>query len=326
MQAIVAQSYGSPDVLQLQEAAKPIPKANEVLIKIHASTVTMGDCEMRRFDFPVPPIFWLPLRLYFGFTKPRINIYGQELSGEIEAVGQEVTQYKPGDQVFAPTDMALGAHAEYKCLPVTAAIAIKPANMSYVEAAAVPVGGLNAVYFLRQGNIQPGEKVLINGAGGSIGTYAVQLAKFYGADVTAVDSAAKLSMLRTIGADHVIDYTQEDFTQRGATYDVIFDVVAKSTFSRCEHTLNPNGRYLSANPKFSEMLQGIWVARTSNKRLITGAANYAQRDLDFLKELIEAGKLTAVIDRTYSLAQTAAAHRYVESGQKAGCVGISVIG
>ena len=267
MKAIVFQKYGAPDVLQLEEVEKPAPKDDEVLIKIHAATVTAGDCELRSFTFPI--LFWLPLRIMFGLTGPRRKILGQELAGEIESVGKHVTLFKKGDQVFAPTDMNFGAYAEYTCLPSTNAIAMKPANMNYEEAAAVPTGGLNALHFLRKGNIRSGEKVLINGAAGSIGTAAIQIAKDFGAEVTGVDSTEKLEVLRTIGADHVIDYTREDFTKNGEAYDVILDVIGKSSFSRCVRSLKPNGRYLLAIPELSRMVRGLWTSMTSSKKVIS---------------------------------------------------------
>jgi len=268
------------------------------------------------------------MRLYAGFRKPtRIKILGQELAGEIEAVGKDVKLFREGDKVFAATGLSMGANAEYICLPAESedrALAIKPANMTYEEAAAVPIGGLEALHFLRQGDIQNGQKVLINGAGGSIGTFAVQLANYFGAEVTAVDSTKKLDMLRSIGADHVFDYTQEDFTKSGQTYDVILDVVGKSSFSGSVRSLKPNGHYLLANPGLSHIVRGKWTSMSSSKKVISGAAGQKGEDLIFLKELIEAGKLKSVIDRRYPLQQTAEAHRYVETGQKRGNVVIAV--
>jgi NADPH:quinone reductase-like Zn-dependent oxidoreductase len=270
------------------------------------------------------------MRAYVGLIRPtRITILGQELAGEIESVGKDVKKFKEGDQVFAATGFGFGAYAEYTCRPAKpkdaeGALAIKPANMSYEEAAAVPVGGLEALHFLRQGNIQSGQKVLINGAGGSIGTSAVQLAKYFGAEVTAVDSTMKLDMLRSIGADQVIDYTEEDFTRSGESYDVILDVVGKSTYSRSEKSLKKNGRYLLANPGLSHMVRGKWTSMRSSKKVIFGAAGQKSEDLIFLKELIEAGKIKSVIDRRYPLEQTAEAHRYVETGHKKGNVVITV--
>jgi NADPH:quinone reductase-like Zn-dependent oxidoreductase len=268
------------------------------------------------------------MRIYNGLRKPkRITILGQELAGEIESVGKDVKLFKKGDQVFATTGFGFGAYAEYKCLPEEpkmGVLASKPANMTYEEAAAVPTGGLEALHFLRKGNIQSGQKVLIIGAGGSIGTFAVQLAKYYGAEVTGVDSTGKLDMLRSIGADHVIDYTQKDFTKSAETYDVIFDVMGKSSFSGSVNSLKQNGRYLLGNPGLFQMVRGRWTSMRSSKKVIIGAAIQKTGDLLFLKELIEAGKIKSVIDRRYPLEQTSEAHRYVETGQKIGNVVIAV--
>jgi len=269
------------------------------------------------------------MRAYVGLKRPkRITILGMELAGEIEAVGKDVKRLKKGDQVFAATGFVrTGTYAEYICLPEEpeeGALAIKPANMTYEEAAPVPVGGLEALHFLRQGNIQSGQKVLINGAGGTIGTFAVQLAKYFGAEVTGVDSTRKLDMLRSVGADHVVDYTQEDFTKSGETYDYILDVVSKSSFSGSIRSLKQNGRHLIANPGPSQMVRGRWTSKTSSKKVIFGAAYPKTEDLIFLKELIEAGKIESVIDRRYPLEKAAEAHRYVETGHKKGNVVITV--
>jgi NADPH:quinone reductase-like Zn-dependent oxidoreductase len=322
MKAIVWTKYGPPDVLQLGEVEKPTPKDNEVLIRIYATTVTAGDCEIRSFKIRV--WLWLPLRIYMGLIRPRKKILGTELSGEIEAVGKDVTRFRKGDQVFGSAGLGFGANAEYICLPEEGSVAIKPAGMTYEEAAAVPFGGRDALHFLRKGNIQSEQKVLINGAGGSIGTYAVQLAKYFGAEVTGVDSTEKLDMLRSIGADQVIDYTREDFTKSGETYDVIFDVVGKISFSRSERSLKQNGCYLLANPGLSQMVRGLWTSMTSRKKVITEVASGTTEDLVFLKELIEAGKIKSVIDRSYPLEQIAEAHRYVEKGHKKGNVIITL--
>ena len=323
MKAIVWTKYGPPDGLQLKEVEKPTPKDNELLIRVRATTVTIGDCELR--GFKISPLLWLPARIYLGLKKPtRVTILGQELAGEIEAVGKDVTLFKEGDQVFAATGLRLSAYAEYNCLPEEGGVALKPTTMSYEEAAAVPLGGLESLHFLRSTMIQRGQKILINGAGGSIGTFAVQLAKYYGAEVTAVDSTNKLGMLRSIGADHVIDYIQEDFTKNGQTYDVIFDVVGKSPFLRSLRSLKKNGFYLLANPKLSHRIQNLWASRASSKKVIYEAVKYKREGLIFLKKLIEAGEIKSVIDRCYPLAQTAEAHRYVETGRKMGNVIITM--
>jgi NADPH:quinone reductase-like Zn-dependent oxidoreductase len=328
MKAIVWTKYGPPDVLQLKEVEKPTPKEDEVLIRIVATTVTAGDCELRSLTLPL--LISLPMRIWLGFRKPRRNtIPGTELAGEIEAIGKNVKQLKEGDQVFGSAGMTFGANAEYICLPANpkemeGGVAIKPANMTFEEAAAVPFGGRDALHFLREGNIQRGQKILINGAGGSIGTFGVQLAKHYGAEVTAVDSTGKLDMLRAIGADHVIDYTQEDFTESGEIYDVIFDVVGKMSFSHSRKSIKQNGTYLLANPQ-KQMLQGLWTRMTSNKKVIMQTASGTIADLIFLKRLIEEGKIKSVIDRTYPLEQIVEAHRYVETGDKKGNVVITVV-
>jgi len=328
MKAIVWTRYGPPDVLQLQEIEKPIPKEHEVLIRIYATTVTAGDCEMRNLKFPI--YLSLPMRLWIGFSKPKKNtIPGTELAGEIEAIGKDVKKFKIGDQVYGSAGMGLGANAEYICLPeepgeMEGGVAIKPANITLEEAATVPFGARDALHFLRKGSIQVGQKVLINGAGGSIGTFAIQLAKNYGAEVTAVDSTAKLDALRSLGADHVIDYTQEDFTKNGMVYDVIFDVVGTISFSRSKKSITNNGIYLLANPIKGQLLRGLWTRTTSGKKVILETANPTMEDLTTLRELIEAGKIRTVIDRTYPLEEIVEAHRYVETGAKLGNVVITV--
>src|SRR2546427_1669451 len=321
MKAIVCTKYGPPDVLQLKEVERPTAKDNEVLVRVHAATVTAGDCELRRFKMPL--WLWPLARIGFGFRGPRRKILGQELAGEIESVGTAVKLFRPGDQVFAFTGLGLGAYAEYNCIAETGLITTKPVNMIYEEAAAVPVGGLHALHLLRKANIQIGQTVLIIGAGGTVGTLAVQLAKSFGAEVTAVDSTGKLAMLGSIGADHVIDYTKEDFTKNGETYNVIFDVIG-SSLSRCIKSLKENGIYLLGNPGLSQLIQRPWASKRSGKKVIGGTVSYRVEDLVFLKEFIEAGKLRSVIDRRYSLEQTAEAHRYVDTGQKTGNVVITV--
>jgi NADPH:quinone reductase-like Zn-dependent oxidoreductase len=302
MKAIVATRFGTADVLQLQEVKKPTPKANEILVKVVATTVSAGDIRMRSLN--VPLLFWLPARLTLGFTKPKNPIYGMELAGEVEAVGQAVSRFKPGDPVFASTlAEKFGAYAEYKCLPEDGLVLTKPQNMTYEEAAAVPIGGPTALRLLRKGNIQRGQKVLIYGASGSVGTYAVQLARHFGADVTAVSGTANLAMVKALGADRVLDYTQEDFASSLERYDAVFDAVGKFPKSNVAQALAPNGRYAT-------------VAKLSTKQ--------SKEELSSLKELIEAGEIRAVIDRCYPLEQVAEAHRYVEVGHKKGNVVITV--
>jgi NADPH:quinone reductase-like Zn-dependent oxidoreductase len=327
MKAVVWTRYGPPDVLEVRELEKPTPKEDEVLIRIHATTVTAGDCEMRSLRFPI--YLRLAMRLWRGVLRPRKNsIMGTELAGEIEAVGQGVRRFGAGDQVFGSAGMGFGTNAEYICLPaepgeMEGTLAEKPANMTYEEAATVPFGGRDALHFLRQGNIQGGQKILINGAGGSIGTFAVQLAKQFGAEVTAVDSTPKLDMLRSIGADHVVDYTREDFTANGEIYDVIFDVVGKMSLSRSKRSVKQDGTYLLANPT-KQMGQALWTRMTSSITVIMGTASATTADLVYLKELVEAGRIKTVIDRCYPLEQIAEAHRYVETGQKQGNVVITM--
>lgn len=327
MKAVIWTKYGGPDGLVFQEIEKPIPKDHEVLVKVHATTVTAGDCEMRALKFPI----WLrlPIRLFVGLRKPKnVTIIGQEFSGEVEGVGKDVKRFKPGDQVFGTAGFMIGTYAEYLCLPEDSdegVLAVKPANMTFEEAAAVPTGGMEALHFLRKAELQTGDTVLINGAGGSIGTAGIQLAKYYGVEVIAVDSAEKLDMLTAIGADHVIDYQKEDFTKNGQKYDVIFDVIGKSHFSRSIASLSEDGVYLIANPRLPKMIRGQWVSRRSNKQVVLEMTKQKAEDLIFLRDLIEAGKLIAVIDRTYSLKETAEAHEYVETGKKQGNVVVTLM-
>jgi NADPH:quinone reductase-like Zn-dependent oxidoreductase len=328
MKAIIWTKYGSPDGLQLREVEKPTPQDNEVLIKIHAATASTPDTELRRLKLPL--LYAIPLRLYIGFIKPtRITILGTEFAGEIESAGKDVTLYKTGDQVFGYTGLRMRTYAEYICLPekssgIAGVLGKKPVNMSYEEAAAVPFGGLEALHSLGKADIQREQKVLIVGAGGSIGTYSVQLAKYYGAKVTGVDKPGKLEMLRSIGADHVIDYTREDFTKSGQTYDVILDTIGKSPFSGSLRSLTENGAYLNANPGLFGGVRARWTSKKSSKKVISWTAGYTVNNLLALKELIEAGKIKSIIDRRYPLEQTAEAHRYVDSGQKKGNVVITV--
>jgi NADPH:quinone reductase-like Zn-dependent oxidoreductase len=319
MKAIVCTKYGPPDVLQLRDLEKPAPKDNEVLIRVRASTVTSGDVWIRSSTYA--PWFWLPGRIMYGLTKPRKKIPGNELAGVVESVGRDVTRFKRGDQVYGivwSTSFG-GGNAEYICLPENG-VAIKPDNMTYEEAAAVPIGGLTALVLLRKGNIESGHKVLVYGASGSVGTFAVQLAKYFGAKVTGVCGTSNIDMVKSLGADEVIDYTIEDFTEGGRTYDIVFDAVRKTSFSRCKSSLERNGTYITVD---WPILTALWTSTIGGRKVVFGIANKIE-DLSFLRELIEAGKLRTVIDRIYPLEQASDAHRYVDQGHKRGNVILTV--
>ncbi|WP_242285359.1 NAD(P)-dependent alcohol dehydrogenase [Bacillus cereus] len=301
MKAIICTKYGPPNVLQLQNIEKPKPKKNEVLVKIHATSVSTGDCRIRGFNSPL--LFWIPMRIILGFRKPRKPILGVELSGEIEDIGTDVTKFKKGDQVFALTELNLGGYAEYTCVHESGLIALKPTNVTYEEAAVIPFGGTSALHFLRKGQIKKGQRVLIYGASGSVGTAAVQLAKYFGATVTAICSSSNFDLVTALGADNVIDYMKEDFTKRGEHYDIIFDAVGKYNKSLCTDALMPNGKYVSVNGMMAKV---------------------SKEDMNLLKQLAETEKLKPVIDRTYRLEEIAEAHIYVEKGHKKGNVSITL--
>jgi len=322
MRAIIYERYGAPDVLQLKDVAKPAPKDNEVLIKICATTVTSGDWRARSLN--VPAGFGLMSRLFFGVSRPRQPILGTELSGVVESVGKSASKFKVGEKVFAFSGAGMGCYAEYKCMPEDGAVALKPANLTFDEAAAMSFGGTTALNFFKRGKLQSGEKVLVNGASGGVGTAAVQLARHFGADVTGVCSAANVELVKSLGAAHVIDYTKEDFTQNGETYDVIIDTVGTAPFSRIKSSLKERGRLLLVLGTLPDLLQIPWVSMTSSKRVIGGPATERAEDLRFLAKLAEAGEFRPVIDRRYPLEQIAEAHRYVDTGRKKGNVVITV--
>ena len=322
MKAVICTNYGPPEVLQLREIEKPVPGVNDVLIRICAATVTMGDCELR--SLTLPPWTRFPIRVYMGYSKPRNLIPGMELSGIVEAVGRNVNNFKVGDEVFGASGMGMGANAEYICRPAKSSLAIKPKNVSFESVATIPVGGINALHFLRKANIQSEQKVLVIGGGGAIGSYGVMLAKLYGAEVTAVDTTAKLEMLQAIGADHVIDYTIGPYLQKGPKYDVIFDTVYQSSYSDCISALADHGVYLMANTGPRRMFRTILTSLTSKKKTIFQFAAETTEDLNYLSNLIATGKLTPYIDKTYPLDKTPEAHAYVQRGSKKGCVVIKI--
>jgi len=323
MKAIICRKYGPPEVLELAEVPKPIPKDNEILIRNHATTVVLGDCELRGLNFPFySPAFKLLIRLGFGIRGPRKKILGQQLAGTVEEVGTDVTLFKPGDEVFACTALGLGSYAEFKCISENGLVTIKPRNMSFEEASTIPIGGTEALHYMKEANIQSGQEVLINGAGGSIGTIAVQLAKSMGAHVTAVDSAGKFDMLQSLGADRLIDYKKELFTERDETYDVIFDVVGVTQFSSSMQSLNQNGIYIQGNGSISQGAKS--TAEKNNMRVYDKYTDYSTEFLVELRELIETGTIRTVIDRTFPLEQMVQVHHFVERGGKLGNVVVTM--
>ncbi|MEH6571487.1 MAG: NAD(P)-dependent alcohol dehydrogenase [Halioglobus sp.] len=324
MKAIVYKRYGPPEVLLIEEVEKPVPLDDEVLIKIHATEATKSDCEMRSFKFAVK-WFWLPLRIALGIKKPKREILGGYFAGEIESFGKDVTEFSAGEQVFGAAQLRLGSYGEYLCLPTSYTIVPKPKNLTFPEAAAVPLGGFNALHYMKKANIKSGEKVLINGAGASIGTFAVQIAKAMGAQVTAVDSSIKEEMLRSIGADHFFDYAREDFTKSGQRYDVIFNMVAHTSYSACIATLKPGGRYLMGNPRLSDMLRSVLTPLFSNKTVTFTFAKETEEELLELKALVEEGKIKPIVDKVYPMEQVAQAHRRVEAEQRLGTIVIAMV-
>lgn len=323
MKAIVYTEYGPPDVLRLQEVENPTPRDDEVLIRVRATQVTAADYRIRGSNFP--PLFWRPARLGFGFIRPKKTILGTNLAGEVEAVGKDVRQFGEGARVFGSSGGRFGAYAEYICLPEEAAVATKPDNVTYEEAAAIPFGAFTALFFLRDvGNIQSGQSVLIYGASGAVGTAAVQLAKHFGAEVTGVCSTTNLALVKSLGADTVIDYTKEDFTENGRRYDLIFETVGKSSVTRGKRSLKQDGVYLANVIGPPVLLQMLWTSVIGSKKVKGGIAGEKTEDLIFLRELIEAGEIKPVVDRRYPLEQIAEAHRYVETGHKKGNVIITV--
>jgi len=327
MKAVVFTEYGSPDVLKLEELPRPAPKENELLVRVRATPVNYGDLTARDFansEFNMPALLYLPARLSFGWKRPRINVLGSELAGEVAAVGSRVTKFKPGDAVFAYLGMKMGANAEYVCLPENGSVALKPANLSYDEAATLPYGAIMAVSLLQKARLQPGQKILINGASGGIGAMAVQLAKHYGAEVTGVCGAPRLDYVKSLGADKVIDYTKQDFTRNGETYDVILDVLGRTSFARCKKALTPDGVLLFASFKGRALFDMLRTRLFSRQKVICALANEKVDSLLLVKELVEAGKVKALVDKRFPLEQTAVAHRYIEAGHRQGNVVITL--
>ncbi len=322
MKAIVCTKYGPPEVLRIKEIEKPVPKDKEVLVMIKASTVTQADTRVR--GFRVPLSYWVIARLALGITKPKKPVLGTELAGVVEDVGKDVIDFKVGDQVFALTGHDLGCYAEYRCVPEGGIISLKPTNLGFEEAAAIPMGGLTALHFLREGKVGRGQKVLVYGASGSIGTYAVQLAKHFGAEVTGVCSTVNLDLVRSLGADRVIDYTKEDFSREGGIYDVLLDAVGKCPISASMRSLKKGGYYLQVLAPPGANLRMRWATMTTGNRMVGGTMAPGAKDLAFLKDLAEGGKIKPVIDRTYPLEQIVEAHRYVDQGHKKGNVVIKV--
>ena len=323
MKAITYERYGPPEVLQISEVAKPVPQAGQILIRVRAVEATKADCELRAFKFSVN-WFWLPLRLAVGVLRPRRRILGGYFAGEVVALGEGVTRLAVGDEVFGSLGLMMGAYAEYVAAAEKATIVAKPGNMSFAEAAAVPLGGLNALHFMRLADVKPDESLLIIGAGGSIGLHGLQIAKAMGATVTAVDKGSKEGLLRRMGADHFIDYTRQNFADSGDQYDVIFDMVPASSFSGCMRALKDDGRYVNGNPRFSVMLRCLWTSRFTNRTASFAFARESREELDALRELIEVAQIRSIVDEVLSMERAAEAHRRVEAETRLGALVISI--
>ena len=325
MKAIVYKQYGGPDVLKIQEVERPVPKGNEMLVRVHTTSVNYGDLLARKFryvttkEFNMPGIFWLMAKLAFGLKKPKTTILGSEFSGTVESVGCNVQTFKAGDAVFGYVGQRMGAYAEYISIPEKGVIDTKPGNISFEEAAVIPYGSIMALYLLRKMNIQAGQKVLINGASGGIGSAAVQIANHYGASVTGICSTPRLAFVKSLGADRVIDYTKENFTDNGEKYDLIFDVLGKCSYSKCKNSLSRNGHILYASFKLGKLVQSVW-----NGKVVCGIAPESAADLHVVKELIESGKIQAGIDKVFPMEQAANAHRYAEGGKAQGKIAINI--
>jgi NADPH:quinone reductase-like Zn-dependent oxidoreductase len=331
MKAIICTKYGPPEVLQLREVEKPAPGENEILVRVYATTVNYGDIIARNFknvsprEFNMPFLFWILARISLGLGKPKIKILGSEFAGEIEATGKDVKRFKAGDRVFGYLGQNMGAYAEYLCMPEDGVLAIIPAGMTYEDAANIPYGTVMALSLLKKANLRPGQKVLINGASGGIGSAAVQLARsHFGAEVTGVCGTPRLEFVKSLGADKVIDYSKEDFTRNGETYDLIFDIMGKSSFSRCKSSLKQNGRYLLASFKMKQLCQMLWTSMVGGKKVLCALAPGSLADLLSVRELVESGKVKSVIDKRFPMEQAAEAHRYVEEGHKKGHVVITL--
>lgn len=331
MKAIVHREYGPPEVLKLEEVEKPAPKDTDLLVRVHATTVNFGDLLARDFknaplsEFHMPLPLWLPVRIAFGWNRPKAGILGSEFSGVVESVGEDVREFKEGDEVFGYSGQRMGAYAEYLRIPEAGMVGIKPRTMSHEEAACIPYGAIMAQDHLRRVDIRPGRKVLVNGASGAIGSAGVQIAKDRGAEVTGVCGANGLDYVKALGADHVIDYRKEDFTASGRAYDVIYDILGKSAFSKCKGSLTENGTYLNASFKTGKILQMLRTRIAGKKKVVCAFAGERHEDMALIRDLAETGRLKAIIDRTFPLENAAESHRYVEEGRKRGSVVITIV-